>query len=353
LHAKAESPNLDLLRSFAVLFVLIFHVLLYFQHTVFPHISLASSGHWGVLIFFVHTSLVLMFSLERQNLRAPGEPFIGEFFARRIFRIYPLSILIVLLIALLRLPVGHLHSGKFIFVNLSWPGLLSNLVLLQDLTHTDSIIAVLWSLPYELRMYLFLPFLYLLAKWIRSPLPILLAWSGAVVLAKHSAFFERHGFSDFLIYVPCFLSGVIAYKLSSTRRLSLPSWLWPCALAILSVVFLKNASVTRAWWCCLALGVVLPQFREISNPFFRKLFLLIARYSYGIYLTHFVFIWLVFDRLSSLPFVAQIALFVACVVASSMLLYHTIEEPAIRAGHKVILQFREKRTLSVVPAVEG
>jgi peptidoglycan/LPS O-acetylase OafA/YrhL len=146
--------------------------MLYFQHTHYRRFEFGPIGHWGVIIFFIHTSLVLMFSMERHQLRSDGESLFGSFFARRIFRIYPLSILVVLVIALLRLPVGHLRSGNFIVVNLSWAGLLSNLALVQDLTHSESITAVLWSLPYEMRMYLFLPFVFLLARWIRSPLPI-------------------------------------------------------------------------------------------------------------------------------------------------------------------------------------
>jgi peptidoglycan/LPS O-acetylase OafA/YrhL len=348
LDARTESPNLDFLRSCAVLFVLFFHVMLYFQHTHFRRFEFGPIGHWGVIIFFIHTSLVLMFSMERHQLRSGGESLFGSFFARRIFRIYPLSILVVVVIALLRLPVGHLRSGNFMVVNLSWAGLLSNLALVQDLTHSESITAVLWSLPYEMRMYLFLPFVFLLARWIRSPLPIFLCWGLAVLLATQSAYFERHGASDFLIFVPCFLSGVVAYKLSSFPRLRLNAWLWPCALAVVTLIYLKHQTPVSSWLCSIILGLVLPQFQELSNPFLRKACLLVARYSYGIYLTHFIFIWLIFDRLHSLSIVLRIVLFVISASAVPVFLYHAIEEPAIRAGQELLLRLREKRPRTVV-----
>jgi peptidoglycan/LPS O-acetylase OafA/YrhL len=287
-----------------------------------------------------------MFSMERQQLRSDGESLFGSFFARRIFRIYPLSILIVLAIALLRLPVGHLRAGNFVVVNLSWAGLLSNLALVQDLTHSESITAVLWSLPYEMRMYLFLPFLFLLTKWVRSPLPVLLCWGIAVLLGTQSPFFERHGASDFVIFVPCFLSGVVAYKLTSFPRLRLNPWLWPCILAAITLVYLKHHSPAGSWLCSIALGLLLPQFRELSNPLLHKACLLVARYSYGIYLTHLIFVWLIFDRLHSLPIAVRIVLFVLCAAAVPVFLYHTIEEPAIRFGQKLLLRRREKRALT-------
>jgi peptidoglycan/LPS O-acetylase OafA/YrhL len=337
LDARSESANLDFLRSCAIVFVVLFHVLLYFQHTTFlrGHLNLMPIGHFGVLIFFVHTNLVLLFSLERQESRAPGSSLFTPFIIRRIFRIYPLSILVVVLIELFRIPIGHLRDSQFFFVNLHTTGILSNIFLLQDLTHTESAIAPLWSLPYEMRMYLLLPLVYLIAKKWRSPLPLSFLWIVTVIAGLSSHYVEKIGFPDWLIFGPCFLAGALAYKAAFLPRLNLPAALWPIALALITLFYLRHDTIARAWWSCLALGLLLPQFREISTPMFRAAFKYIARYSYSVYLTHFFFIWLVFDQLHRHSLWWRWPVFLFSTITASALVYHYVEEPMIGLGHRL------------------
>src|SRR5215831_18890133 len=85
---SSDSSNLDIIRAVAVLSVFFAHLR-----------DMVRGGHvllgWhfaqmGVLIFFVHTSMVLMLSLERTKLE--GKALFGSFYLRRFFRLYPLSI---------------------------------------------------------------------------------------------------------------------------------------------------------------------------------------------------------------------------------------------------------------------
>jgi peptidoglycan/LPS O-acetylase OafA/YrhL len=61
----------------------------------------------------------------------------------------------------------------------------------------------------------------------------------------------------------------------------------------------------------------------------------IARYSYGIYLLHYMAIWIGFVVCRSLNVGVQIAIFAAVLVSLSVLLYHTVEAPLIAAGINV------------------
>src|SRR2546423_12188612 len=90
---KGASANLDFLRAVAVLLVLAQHLCrrMHVEHVGWAPTT--SLGLFGVLLFFVHTSLVLMYSLERRGLQ--GTLLLKDFYTRRIFRIYPLSILAV------------------------------------------------------------------------------------------------------------------------------------------------------------------------------------------------------------------------------------------------------------------
>src|SRR5579864_138681 len=161
------SANLDVLRAVAVLLVLAQHLMNRFHVGQKFGFVVPPIGSFGVLVFFVHTSLVLMYSMERSGLS--GSRLAANFYVRRIFRIYPLSMLAVLSAVALRLDSSV--PGIQGLARTASPGMgriLSNLFLVQNLVKPGSIINVLWSLPFELQMYLFLPLLFL---WIGRKKP--------------------------------------------------------------------------------------------------------------------------------------------------------------------------------------
>src|SRR4030088_949687 len=92
-----QDRNLDVLRAIAVLLVLFDHVGVFLNRSRGALESFWFIGNTGVIIFFVHTSLVLMRSLERTRARGlRGWVRAGDFYIRRAFRIYPLAITTVL-----------------------------------------------------------------------------------------------------------------------------------------------------------------------------------------------------------------------------------------------------------------
>ena len=121
--AGKDLPNLDLLRSVAVSLVLVGHIngALSLRHYG------GFYGAFGVGLFFVHTALVLMWSLERR-------PQVLDFYVRRVARIHPLAI-VVLLIAVAthaKVNVFHDDGAFFLYSAPTLKQVLSHLMLVQN-----------------------------------------------------------------------------------------------------------------------------------------------------------------------------------------------------------------------------
>jgi peptidoglycan/LPS O-acetylase OafA/YrhL len=335
-----DSANLDFLRSIAVLLVYVTH--LYGIYTgsgtkwdLFWHI-----GQLGVLMFFVHTCLVLMWSLERSGLQ--DIKLFVSFYTRRIFRLYPLSIVCVL--------VAYIVDLHWEPVNL-W----QNLTLTQNLFYTNQpvfppILTPLWSLPLEVQMYVVLPVLFLILR--ERPMKLLAAiWVGSVALAFiQPQLGERFGI---LKFAPCFLGGVFAWRIMRRRYAAwLPGWLWPLAMAAVSMVWMTSTDRYLPFHIAafgLCLGLAIPLFHEIPWSSVKSASHIIARYSYGIYLSHFAIQlycfrdsrYPFFKVLHQLPRISHYARplhFALCFGLSVLIplgLYHLIENPGIRLGQKL------------------
>jgi len=326
------SPNLDLVRAVAVLCVFSSHLL-----DVFGIRSFGSLGRVGVILFFVHTSFVLMGSLERLQRDALNSwELVTAFWCRRLFRIYPLSILFVVLIALFRIPA----DPGAVYEWIGWKAFLSNLALTQNMTYDYNILGVLWTLPLEVQMYVMLPGLYSAVRGRRRYVSLGL-WVLSVVLALvMPAISER---LDVFRYGPCFTSGIVAYDLIRNKswRWTLPAWVWPIGIAAAILMFGPHDNlhlglkIQRAWAVSLLLGVLYANVREGSYGVLRPVLHWIAEHSYGIYLSHSIVMGFAFFTLSWAPMWVRILMLLAGSIGVPALLYVAIEKPLILVGGHV------------------
>ena len=326
--AGRESPNLDFLRSVAVLLVLGSHLLLALG-LPWEGTPIAAAGRLGVLLFFIHTSLVLMMSLARLEKSEGG--LAARFYIRRAFRIYPLAVVTILGVVALQIPKTPLIKFQIPSAGELW----SNLLLIQNITRARTLLAPLWSLPYEVQMYLALPFLYLLGKRIRKPLVLIVL--GVVCFYVEHVLAGRFGFRALLTYTPWFFMGIAVFFRRPARQL--PAWLYaPCLGFVIVADLFVNQFKERRWegWMELAIGagfcMLLPMFREIETPAAKKIFHSIAKYSYGIYLSHLPILWFAVEGMGDRPIVLRAIVCVAMLAAVPVLLYYTIEDPFIRLG---------------------
>jgi len=333
---KEMSVNLDLLRAVAVLSVFFSHLCKALHND-----SFISLGSFGVILFFVHTSYVLMASLERLEKTSNSDTSLTlAFWIRRIFRIYPLAILCVVVMAVFHIPANP--EGTYSWIGLK--GLLSNLALIQNLTLSPYIQGPLWSLPLELQMYIILPFAYFairgkrryrsFALWIFF---VLLVPIMVLIMPTNTTIYQR---LNVFLYAPCFTSGIVAFDLirSKTWTWKLPAWTWPVGVFAAIALFGPHSDAVfpskllRAWVLSLLLGVLYAIVAEARPNWIHRIFHWIAERSYGIYLSHSVLLWIVFYQMSQLPLWVRIPSLTAGAIGIPALLFISIEKPLILAG---------------------
>jgi peptidoglycan/LPS O-acetylase OafA/YrhL len=277
-----------------------------------------------------------MFSIERLQTKYHGAALFLAFWVRRIFRIYPLSILIVLVVFLGRLPVEHLPPGGFASDRIWTGAVVANLLLMQNLTQAPSMPAPLWSLPYEMQMYVLLPFLYLLVRRMKSVRFAVLLWILSIPLAYIEP--RLSPWFSLLKAFPYFLPGLIAYRLWGRPRSPWRSFAWPVVLVALAIVASLWYRDEVGWLACLLIGLIVPRFAALQSSWLRRASHEIAKYSYSIYLVHVICLWLAFSRLQALGPAVGWLVFLLTVVLLPIALFHAIEAPMIRAGSWVVQQ---------------
>lgn len=326
-----NSANLDLLRATAVLMVFCHHLL---EYGYFSERRVSGLGQFGVLIFFVHTSLVLMMSMERNRGAL-------NFYVRRVFRIYPLSMLVVGLVVVLHIP----SNPSLEYAWLGKLNLFSNLALTMNLTHSPMALAPLWSLPIEVQMYIFLPLFFLVTRPKHAARYLLLIWLALLPLAYFQPMMS--GPHNIMRFAPCFVPGILAYTLLGKWQPKLSWTLWLPFIVLTYAVYQLFDPRGYGWGECLALGLAIPLFREVQVPIVRKVSGAIAKYSYGIYLFHLIAIYYCFDSLPG-PTWLQVGGSVVLTAIASVASYHLLEEPLIEYGRRVGHRLAQARQAKAV-----
>jgi peptidoglycan/LPS O-acetylase OafA/YrhL len=336
-----ESVNLDVLRSVAVLFIFSCHYLSFSLHMRADWAPPYRFGQVGLWMFFIHTCVVLMWSLERIVRRESN--YLVPFYVRRLMRIYPLSIVFVLLAYVFD---PHWIPGHF------WRTLtLTQNLNLHHVQLAPPLVAPLWTLPMQVEMSLILPVFLFLRK--RPIAWAWMLWAASIPLAwLQPRLGDAFGIFEFL---PCFMAGVVVWRtMRENGPQKLPAWLWPLTLATLPLIAMLLNAANRP--LCTAgfaavLALLLPRVSEIQSRTIATAARITARYSFSIYLVHFPIISYIlgtpgsnyqwFRYIPPMPVIPHFArpielLLTAAVTAgASYVLYHCVEKPGIELGHNL------------------
>jgi len=325
-----QFANLDILRTVAVLCVAFSH-LYFFWGGPTRHVTLVhNAGVGGVVFFFVHTSLVLFYSMDRS---APCG-MVRKFYIRRFFRIFPLCWACIAFV----LGTGLTDAP---YSQLSEKGVLINLFLVQNIVRVGSVVGPLWSLPWEVQMYVILPFLFLFIKrkntlwipltlWVLSTVAAILSTSPSMPRQFHA-----------LVFIPMFIGGMVAYQASKIepKRISGVWWILIVpAFVILRLLLLRGELIDSQWntfinaAICLALGLAIPAFKDVKGHTVVTIAHNMAKYSYGIYLFHVPMLVLWFGLLGNLPKIIKLIAWIGSTALISYVCHHTIEKPLMHLG---------------------
>jgi peptidoglycan/LPS O-acetylase OafA/YrhL len=117
----------------------------------------------------------------------------------------------------------------------------------------------------------------------------------------------------------------------------------------------KTVGAYRAGWVEWSVGIVfsllLAMFHETETHWLRVGAHYIAKYSYGVYLTHGTILWFTVEKLAGHSWALRAPLCLILLVAVPMVLFHTIEDPFINLGAR--LAKRLTKDLKAAKAGEG
>ncbi len=307
--------SIEMLRGIAVLLVVIFHLLQMFEMRsgYMPLSFFINGGYAGVDIFFVISGYVMAISLSmikssiRQMLR---------FCLIRLCRIFSLW-----------LPVFSIYFFGYYFLDvnkLSEVDLFRSLFLLPQ-AHQHNLLAVTWSLSYELYFYALVSLLILFQRTIRLKLLICYAFT---IVALRLLFAEEgvlnydmnildyeHSYPNivFSAFILEFCLGFLAFELGIIQRLRMNvcvllfgiflflagfgyvSWVMEGAYlgGNLSRVFFFGVSAT----CILFALVNLEKKTQFNLGW---VLTLLGRCSYSLYLLHIFVFWIYFKLIAFL-----------------------------------------------------
>lgn len=358
---------LDSLRCFAIIYVVISHLILIPQ----PNLAipewlapfLINGGDAGVSLFFVLSAFSLSYAMDK---RAKEKRLLRNFYVRRFFRIAPLFYLLMLLYWIRDAAVfGVFHPFSEILVNAS---LLFNLVP----SCITGFVWASWAIGVVTVLYLIFPVIHRYIRNLHRALAlfifsILTSWSWSYFVKYYGVATGYLKADDvgfvwgfgFLQHLPVFACGIIVYHLffdyfSKTNQKSRQTY---GMLFILAFIFfygvLLTENIQNIMWgkkilhgicfSLLVLGLGLKPFNFLVNDKTASL----GRTSYSMYLFHPLLIFTVipvyrriynFIPTDMLGYLSSLLITLFLLTIISLLSYRYIERTGMAMGEKFIVK---------------
>lgn len=234
LRTRYYRPELDVLRFYAFLLVFLSHSVAGFSHprltaelpTVGPILMrFTNAGRFGLTIFFVLSAFLLCELLLREK-QSSGSIHVGQFYLRRIARIWPLYYL--------ALALGMVYALRFasavIWHQVGLYAIFMAPFCVTHLGYPSNPILPLWSISIEERFYVFIPWLINFSRR-----RTLLAIAVALIAVSYCRIYylgslrapDSFIWVDSLVEAQSFAAGILISLLLRSRLPRFPNWMRP------------------------------------------------------------------------------------------------------------------------------
>ncbi|MEP2987604.1 MAG: acyltransferase [Parasphingorhabdus sp.] len=347
-QSKPDLRALTGLRGIAAWFVVLYHIRVGMSGFLpEPIMSFLAKGYLAVDFFFLLSGFVMWLSYS-ERFKSSGYGYFLPFYWRRIARIWPLHLAIMvgtiafvlLLITTDRTTMGYPLNE-----------LPLQILLLQNWGFTSELAwnHPAWSISTEMAAYLVFPILAVTIRWNNFSSSVLLGLVGLIALLIHAYFFQR-GHVTLGSDIPqtglfrCVMQFIIGTILCVLWKRWRENWVIAGYFGAAGITLIagfvlsgdyETLLVPVAFSCLVLASAILAE--AGNNPLACRALHYLGETSYATYLTHFMlFIWFkiifVDDPQNISPLL--VTLFLGVTFLTSAILYHWVEKP----GQKLFLQ---------------
>jgi peptidoglycan/LPS O-acetylase OafA/YrhL len=348
---------IDALRGIAILLVILTHSHPYFASASNYHLpsaieTIILNGDKGVTLFFLMSAFTLCLSLNSKS-KTEHKP-VRNYFIRRVFRIAPLYIFVIILILFIKINTPSTSSviANLLFVH----GLNPNWV--------NSTVPGGWSVGIEVLFYLIFPLLFFRLKSLYRTINLTLI--GMVVAKITTAIMSRHPlinddilwgvyiYENIISQLPVFLIGICLFHLKyTTLNAQNRSQLLRCCYYVSAFIVLQllGGNVFKPHYL-FAIAFAIAAYALAEMPvklLVNKITLWIGRISYSLYLIHLLVANLlskyhlnVFSNNAVIDVAARFCVILAVSAPIAYITYRFIELPFQEMGKRLITRLERR-----------
>lgn len=291
---------IDAARGIAIILVVMVHTS---QSIPLPSLvkDLMGLGAFGVQLFFIASAYTMCLSVER--LKITSNNYKIDFGIKRYFRIAPLYYIAIATYFLVSMVMLAMKNGKFQMPALySLKNIFANVFFLHGFypPANNNIVPGGWSIGTEMAFYLIFPILFTLFSYCKNLWSYLLFFVFSIALSYLFYIVTLGKYTEYPLFVyfnlfnqiPVFVLGMILYKLRPIKFSKITGFL---VLVFIFIIILSSIYIPvdippfiKPVYVSFSFSLLIIYLQNI-NPI--GILQKIGKYSYSIYIYHFLFAW--------------------------------------------------------------